>query len=88
MAKVDHYMVDFVESGSDRVAFANDTPITSLTVAKTLARKVSKKVDGGAYVVAFALNDNQNPAKSATYTAIGHIGFIDGIQQPSDGQVI
>lgn len=84
MPKIDHYMVDYVVPGTDDVKFANDLPITSLTAAKTLARKFSQRVGiDGAYVVAFALVTDK-----PTFTAVGHIGFFKGVQDFPDGQVI
>lgn len=81
MAKVHHYMVDYLNDAGN-VSFANDTHITDLTKAKSLASKTSKQVDTGAYVVAFADNGD------GTFHGIGHISFFDGKQSDTDGTVI
>ena len=81
--QIDHYMVDHLdEAGS--VVFANDVPLTSLTAAKALASKTSKKIDTGAYVVAFT----KEGADAGTYAACGHISFFDGRQCETDGTVL
>lgn len=80
MAKIDHYMVDYLDD-ADQVAFANETHIASLTVAKALASKTSKQHDTGAYVVAYVVDDGG-------FRAVGHISFFDGRQSETDGEVI
>lgn len=80
MAKIDHYMVDFLDNAGN-VKFANDTHIHSLTVAKAMASKTSKLHDTGAYVVAYVVDDGG-------FRAVGHISFFDGKQSETDGEVI
>jgi hypothetical protein len=86
---VHHYMVDHLDDAGN-VVFANDREITSLTAAKSLAAKVSKTVDTGAYVVAFAVDYTrvEETANVTTYRACGHISFFDGKQSDTDGTVI
>lgn len=83
---IHHYMVEY-EDDQGVVQFANDTEITSLTAAKSLASSVSKDAPYGAYVVAFG---HQQPIhmKSDAYVAIGHISFFNGKQSDTDGTVI
>ena len=82
MSKIDHYMVDYLNEAGN-VAFANDTHITDLTKAKSLAAKTSRTVADGAYVVAYvAAEDGGN------YVAVGHISFFDGYPSETDGRVL
>lgn len=83
MAKIDHYMVDFLGEG-DKVEFANDTPITNLTKAKSLAAKESRQNSNGAYVVAYTAEG----ADQGKFIAVGHISFYEGRQSETDGQVL
>lgn len=85
MPKVHHYMVDYLDEHMN-VVFANDREITSLTAAKSLASKTSKKVDTGAYVVAYATSGSSVDATG--FVAIGHISFYEGRQSETDGVVI
>ena len=82
MAQIDHYMVEHLDAGGD-VVFDNATELSGLTEALTLAAKVSKTVDTGAYVVAFEAGD-----KPGTFTACGHISFFDGKRGDTDGVVL
>lgn len=86
MAKVDHYMVEHLDSFGE-VQFANDNDLTSLTLAKALARRVSKSDTDGAYVVAFAVDPDSNSDRP-TFVAVGHISFFDGRQSETDGVVL
>jgi hypothetical protein len=80
--KIDHYMVDYLNDAGN-VSFANDTHITDLTKAKSLAAKTSKTVADGAYVVAYVA-----PSDRGNFVAVGHISFFDGKQSDTDGTVI
>lgn len=76
---IDHYMVEYE---TDRVRFANNTPLHSLTQAKSLASKTSRAFEFGAYVVAYTATD------LGTFRACGHISFYDGRQCETDGVVL
>lgn len=80
---IDHYMVDYADDNGD-VKFANDTPLTSLTEAKSLASKTSRYLAFGAYVVAYT----KVGADLGTFRACGHISFYDGRQCETDGVVL
>jgi hypothetical protein len=86
---VHHYMVDHLDDAGN-VVFANDREITSLTAAKSLASKVSKQIDTGAYVVAFSkqLTVVGQDGNVDTFVACGHISFFDGKQSETDGIVL
>jgi hypothetical protein len=79
--RVHHYMVEY-EDEAGGIHFANDAEMTSLTAAKALASRQSKKFSDGAYVVAF------HEDADGRYSAIGHISFFDGKQSETDGIVI
>ncbi len=81
MTTVHHYMVDY-EDAAGAVQFANDTPLYSLSDAKTLAKNTSLAKNGSAYAVAFADNGD------GTFTATGHVGYYLGHVSDEDGAVL
>lgn len=80
-------MVEYLNEAGN-VAFANDTHLTDLTKAKSLAAKTSKRIADGAYMVAYTADLGGDGFATGQYTAVGHISFFDGKQSETDGCVL